>query len=198
MNNLDSYSDTDLIKKIKHGDDEDCLNELIVRHTGLCFSVSKKYFSNSSYSGTHSIDFSSEKDGIIYEAAKEFDFKRGVKFCTFLGQKIRWYCLRRLNDNPKSIACEDELLEFLINKNNKNKSHKDIVDSILYILDQLKDKRIKKIFELRYFSDNKKKSSWVRIGKEIGISYQTALNLHNQTISFIKEKLTSKNNCDFI
>ena len=40
--------------------------------------------------------------------------------------------------------------------------------------------------------------AWNKIGKTLGISTQTAINLHNKGKRFIKNKLTSLNNSDII
>jgi DNA-directed RNA polymerase specialized sigma subunit len=50
---------------------------------------------------------------------------------------------------------------------------------------------------MRYFED-KKNVSWAKIGKKLNISTQTAINIHNKTIDFLKNKLKSKNCFDKI
>ena len=49
---------------------------------------------------------------------------------------------------------------------------------------------MKKVFELRYFS-GEKKMTWVNIGTELNVSAQTAINLHNRGKSIIKKKFKS-------
>ena len=55
------------------------------------------------------------------------------------------------------------------------------------LIGQFKDARMKKVFELRYFSGDKK-MTWVNIGTKLNVSAQTAINLHNRGKSIIKKK----------
>ncbi len=88
-------------------------------------------------------------------------------------------------------------------ENNQIKYEKDIsinkenADLIFSILDRIKDKRISRVFKLRYFN-NKKLTSWNKISKKLKISTQTAINLHNKGKLLLKNKLTSLNNNDII
>jgi len=61
----------------------------------------------------------------------------------------------------------------------------------------MKDKRIEKIFKMRYF-DSKKLKAWNEIGKKLHISTQTAINIHNKALEFLNKKITSKNLFDKI
>ena len=60
------------------------------------------------------------------------------------------------------------------------------------ILNYISDKRIAKIFKLRY-SEKNKKMPWSKIAKSLKISTQTAINLHNKTLKVLKFKLKSDN-----
>ena len=65
------------------------------------------------------------------------------------------------------------------------------------LLENMQDERAKQIFKMRYFED-KKNIAWAIIGKKLNISTQTAINIHNKTIDFLKKKLKSKNCFDKI
>ena len=65
------------------------------------------------------------------------------------------------------------------------------------ILSQVKDKRIKKIFELRYFS-GEAKLTWNKISDSLGISIQTAINLHERGRKILRKKVSSENLEDFV
>ena len=62
---------------------------------------------------------------------------------------------------------------------------------IFNILNNLKDKRIPKVFKLRYFDAYKEnnKPTWSFIAKKIKTSTQTAINLHNKGKKFIRKKI---------
>jgi hypothetical protein len=74
---------------------------------------------------------------------------------------------------------------------------KELKDFALNILKQLKDKRIIKVFELRYFS-NEGKVTWSKISKQMNISIQTAINLHERGRLILSKKIKSKNSEDLI
>ena len=194
---MESIPDETLIERIQRRRCEDSLKELISRHTGICITVAKQFFS--AQSGIVAIDFPGEKDGIIYEAAMDFDPSRGVKFCTLLGNRIRWHCLNKLSKNGRYLPCESDTLEFLVNQGKLNHEPNFVEESayVFSILDQLKDKRIAQIFRLRYFS-GKKNRSWASICKTMKMSHQGVINLHNKAVEFVREKMASKNNCDFV
>jgi DNA-directed RNA polymerase specialized sigma subunit len=62
----------------------------------------------------------------------------------------------------------------------------------------MKDKRIKDIYQMRYFSDGPNLATWSEIGKKLKISTQTAINLHEKARVFLKNKMESKNFCDLV
>jgi DNA-directed RNA polymerase specialized sigma subunit len=75
---------------------------------------------------------------------------------------------------------------------------KEKIELILDILNQMKDKRMSKIFKLRYFNKTNKVLSWNAIGKKLKISTQTAINIHNKALKLINTKLNSQNCFDKI
>tara|TARA_Y100000310_G_scaffold328887_1_gene397759 strand:- start:170 stop:457 length:288 start_codon:yes stop_codon:yes gene_type:complete len=69
-----------------------------------------------------------------------------------------------------------------------------IKGKIFNILNKLRDKRVSKIFELRYYAE-KKERTWKEIGKNLNISVQTAINLHKKGKRIIKSRLKTIDNC---
>ena len=58
-------------------------------------------------------------------------------------------------------------------------------------------KRVEKVFKLRYFSDEGK-MTWNKISNNLGISIQTAINLHDRGAKILKKKMKSCHSEDFI
>ena len=54
-------------------------------------------------------------------------------------------------------------------------------------LSAIKDKRVAEVYSLRYFSG--KKMTWSEIGKKMGFSSQTAINLHKRGAEILKIKI---------
>ena len=80
-------------------------------------------------------------------------------------------------------------------KGTKTKNTKEYLS---HILDELKDKRVKKIYMMRYFSKDGKRKTWKEIATEVGVSSQTVINIHNKAKRILKNKFKSKNNYDFV
>lgn len=197
-------NDLDLINNIKNNTcADDSIKELELRHSGICHQMIKKYYSAFVEKGIDPFDVSEEKNYIIYKSALNFNPDKNVKFSTWLGNQMRYHCLNCLNDKDNSVFLNGLSLEkFLDCKQQVVKDENCMVRECEYVLDlikQLKDKRIEKIFKMRYFSDsNKKFMSWSKIGKKLDISTQTVINLHDKAIKTISNKLKGKNFIDKI
>jgi DNA-directed RNA polymerase specialized sigma subunit len=198
LNELQYLTDADLIENIKINNCSDSMKELEDRHSGICYTMIKKYYNSMSSVGVDPIELAKEKDYVIFKSALNFDASRNIKFSTWLGNQMRFHCLNCMNKNNTTISMENESIKNIMEKNqvmncNSNSNsllNKDNCEYIFNLLDQLKDKRIVEIFKIRYFSD-KKTVSWSKIGRKLKISTQTVINLHNKTLKFLKNKLES-------
>lgn len=174
---------------------ESNLSKIIDKHSGIFIEMVKHYVpENSEYSNRD--DLLSEKDYHIYKAIKSFDFSKNVKFVTHLGNQAKYLCLNTYNKNKKKpeINCDEIKLDWISflseeeHMSNIIKSDsKELFKKINNYLEKHKDERVKKIFELRYFSykDNKIKP-WRLIYREIGMSIQGCINLHKKTIKELR------------
>lgn len=194
------HDDSKLISNIKNDIcTDDCLKELEARHSGICHQMIRKYYNSFVQKGIDPNDVTNEKNYIIYQSVLNFDESKNVKFSTWLGNQMRYYCLNCINKNKNVVFFDNPTIIDMIDKK-EFKTDEDLSGEKKYIfnlISQLKDHRIKKIFELRYFtSNNKKLMSWSKIGKKLKISTQTAINLHNKTIDFLNNKYKSKNFLD--
>jgi len=198
MNEL-SKNDLELVYNIQNNVcPDECIKTLESRHSGICHQMIKKYYNAFIEKGIDPIDISSDKNYVIYQSALNFDPSKNIKFSTWLGNQMRYHCLNCLNQRKSSILFMDEKsLKNLIEKNQVSKESifKEEGDYIFSLIKQLKDKRVERIFKLRYYPDNKKSMSWNSIGKKLKISTQTAINLHNKAVEFIINKYKAK---DFI
>jgi DNA-directed RNA polymerase sigma subunit (sigma70/sigma32) len=194
LNDYQYLTDADLIKNIKDNNCNDSMKELEDRHSGICYTMIKKYYNSMSSVGVDPVELAKEKDYVIFKSALNFDASRNIKFSTWLGNQMRFHCLNCMNKNNTTISMENESIKLIMEKNqilNTNSLlNKDNCEYIFNLLDQLKDKRIVEIFKIRYFSD-KKTVSWSKIGRKLKISTQTVINLHNKTLRFLKNKLES-------
>lgn len=193
------YTDSDLVKRVKDLSCNDSLKELISRHSGICFSIGKKFLSNSSLNIQ---DLTDSKDWIIYSSALSFNCEKGAKFSTWLANQVKFFCLNLKNKTSRYIDTESETIEFLVNQYHKENGNcankKEIINTILDLLDQIKDNNIKQAIHYRYFHKKDKILNYCEIGEILDVTPQTVLNWHNKFINLAKKKLTSKSNIDSI
>jgi RNA polymerase sigma factor (sigma-70 family) len=197
--NLTDKTDLALVKAIKENSCNDSLRELILRHSGICFSIGKKFSSNSSFN-IH--ELTDNKDWIIYSAALSFNGDKGSKFSTWLANQVKFYCLNLKNKTSRYVETESDIIEFLVNQyhnsSNDKSNRKEVINTIFDLLDQIKDDNIKNAIHYRYFHNKEKVLNYCEIGEILNVTPQTVLNWHNKFINLAKKKLTSKSNIDII
>ena len=189
-----TITDTELIINVKNNNCNNSLKTLIRRHSALCFDVCKKYSSAISKNGLRVEDVTDEKEFIIYKSAMSFNPEKKTKFSTWLGNQVRYHCLNLMNKN-NLVLTEDPQLDYFINKDVDYEpySMKEKMDYVDNLVNQIKDKRVAKIIRMRYFNNPSKKTPWNRVAAEIGVSTQTAINLHNKAIKILRNKMENKN-----
>lgn len=183
--------DIKLLNKIKRSNCEVSLKELIKRHSPLCFDVYKKYSAAMTSSGI-CLDYSfGDKDLLIYKSALSFKSHKKTKFSTWLANQVRYYCLNLINKN-KLIPTEEKVMNYYLSQGESHLAYgsrvKESLDYIYNILSQVKDKRVKEVFSLRYFHDPNRKTPWALIAKSVGASTQTVINLHDKGIKILRKK----------
>ena len=190
MNNF--YSE---IKKIQAEDCPESLSALIERYTPVFLSMYTKFFSCIKGCGGNPSDILNDRDLIIYESAKSFNLTKGYSFCTWLSNNTKYKCLHSINKAKKASLLQERVRinngDSFENLNKNVFKLKELNAHIFSILNKLKDKRIKSVYELRYFSDNK--MTWSKIGKKLGFSSQTAINLHAKGADVLKKKIDKIN-----
>ena len=202
MGNINSKDKEDLIlvKKIKLNNCNDSFLKLSSNYENFYFSIAKKYYTPLVKMGMTKEDINAEKDFILYKAIQSFDAKQKTKFSTWFCNCTRYHFLNFINSNKKYVVSEDKTIDFFNVQNSLIAIDKtsETLDYLNSLISSMKDKRIKEIFKLRYFSGNEKLTTWNKIARKIGISTQTAINLHEKARVFLKNKIESKNSFDLI
>ena len=197
--------DNTLIRKIKKNGCNESYKLLSGRHEKLFYKICQNYIPIASVKGFKKGDVLENKDFVIFKAILSYMYNKNCKFSTWLGNCTKYYCLSLINSNNKFITSEEDVLKLITDNQAKeifsdedrNKNDKEY---IFNILKGLKDKRIHKVFELRYFENfsEKKKPTWSFIAKKIKTSTQTAINLHQRGKEILKKKLKSTNYQDTV
>lgn len=194
-----TLDDNTLVKNVQEKNDEEALKMLIDRHSALCNSLYKKYSNSMLNSGVYLQDIVDQKDYIVYKSAMSFDPCKNSKFSTWLYNQVRYQCLNCMNENSHYLTLETDKLNYIIEKQvSPQKEYKNINEYIFNIIDSCSDKRVQKIFKMRYLNNSNKKMPWNKIAKKLKISTQTAINIHNKALKLLKNKIESKNCFDKI
>ena len=193
VNNLEDLQLVDNIKKDTKT--EDCLQELIGRHTGIYIDIVNKYTLNGNT--TNRLDLIDEKDYNIYQAALKYEGDRGTKFPTFLGNETKWICLNKFNKRKKDPQLSiDDVRESDILHPKKEKIKKEdleVFSEAIKLSKTHKDKRVEKIFEMRYITGEKNKvMPWKKISEELDMSIQGCINIHNSAVEKFRIELKDK------
>lgn len=200
---MEHLSDEELIRNVQDKNCSESLSVLVKRHSGIFFNMTKRYANvNAGCSGISLDDFQDNQAYIVYQAAKKYDPTQGTKFVTWLGNRVRYYCLNTINKESRYYGAEPDKIDFIMDSAPRDDEGKEKILSessyVIEILDQIKDKRVKKIIQMRYFSEEKRKRSFSFIAKKIGMSTQGIIDLHNNFIEFMRRKMSATDNMDEI
>lgn len=196
-----TLDDTYLASLVKESADQEALNLLIDRHSGICYKIYNKYF----YGNTSSLarDVEEQKDSLIYQAAKTFNPNVGAKFSTWLGNIITYACLNACNEHKKEMNLDQDIMKYLSDNHLNNElsyisKNNELLSYIRDIIDMSNDNVSKEVIKMRYFNDGNKVKTFKEIADHFGVSTQTVVNWHDKFICFLKNKLKSESNVDIL
>lgn len=186
-------SDISLIEKVKKNSDENSLNTLIERHSGIYLDMVNSVIPNNC-DFLDKNDILEEKEISIYKAIINFDENKNTKFSTYLGNETRWKCLNMFNRGTKykyiDIDNFKEDVTFSENSLFSKISSKEILDKVFHLANNHEDSRVKKIINLRYKDGSGNKTMpWKNISKKINVSIQGCINIHDRFIQEIKKEI---------
>ena len=194
---INSQSDVKLTENLKNNiETEASLKTLVDRHSGIFLDIVNNYVPNNSPT-CHKQDIIDELEYYVYNAGLKYDQTRGAKFSTFLGNEAKWLCLNQHHKNKKSLLASSPESEFFfenkaVDTENEPKPHLDekLLVKIFEIIDAHPDKRVRRIFKLRYVDPEfNKLTPWQKIGQELKMSIQGCINIHNSAIIVIRKNL---------
>jgi len=192
---MEILSDLDLIKNIKKNRNVDeSLQELVNRHSGIYLDIVNSFLKNCNNDSLRD-EIINDKEYAIYNSVLKYDENRGTKFSTFLGNEAKWMCLNASNKNKKYVELNDNCYDFENLKDETVIPINNFKDTILNEFNRQiskhPDKRIQKIFSMRY-SGNNKLTPWRKISKVMNLSIQGCINIHNTALNSISKNIRSK------
>lgn len=182
--------DLSLIKEIKKSNDENCIKELIAKHSGIYSQIVNETISDQS--NINKNDIMDDKNLFIYQKALKFDPSRNMKFSTYLGLEIKWKCLNMHNKAKNYEYCDvGNETEHLVDKDYiKEYIDFETVNLIYEMAEKNPDHRVRKIIQMRYKDcKSNKLTPWKKIAKKLKLSIQGTINIHNRFIKEIKSEL---------
>lgn len=193
---MNPKTDTELINDIKNNVNVDeSLSNLVDRHSGIYLDMVNAY-SSPKNPFIDRDELIKDKDYKIYQAALNFDKNRGAKFSTYLGNETKWSCLNSYNKNKRKPVFNSEHIENMPENPNANEDSmaetlkKDLFDKVLSIIKKHPDKRVEKIFNMRYIIGTKNKvMPWKDIGSKMELSIQGCINIHNSAVDHVRQHL---------
>ena len=185
------HSDLTLISKIQDDNDQDSLLEIIDRHSGIFHSMVNHFMSHPQ-NVLDKNQLVGEKESTIYSAALNYDPDRNTKFSTHLANQTKWKCLNILNKKKKNreIFIDDEktYIEPSCDSFMRQIDKDEAMSVFKKCLETEKDERVKKIVDMRYGAGNNKLIPWRHIAKELDMSIQGCINVHNRFINKVKKE----------
>lgn len=190
------YTDPEIINKIKSDQDSDAVKALADRHSGLIFGIAGKYGINQT-SGTPYHDLDDQKLSIVWDAAQTYDPSKNTQFDTWLGNNVRYYCLKKITKAVRNneVSIEENPIDNIPISYDDN-SVGENTDYILDIAAQMKDSRVINIMKDRYCSGGRKVMNYADLGKKYNLSPQGVKNIHDSFIGLVKKKMNSENLVD--
>jgi len=127
----------------------------------------------------------------IYQAAKKFKFSKGVKFSSYFGNFAKWSTFNKITESQKRLNLTNSIKSnTFFDEVYESRVSMQIREDFNFILEDLKsnsDKRIEKIFKLRYLNGHGNKlMSWKEVSKSLNLSIQGCINIHNNYIKKIR------------
>ncbi len=184
-------TDQELINRVQEEQDNDSLVEIINRHSGVYQDMVDKFLSG----GKNVADrdgLLEDKEFAIYSSVMKYDPSRGAKFPTYLANQARWTCLNTLTRNKKFQKCSlEELLRPPQSEGDLEIHENDEIFSLFKsFLAKEKDKRFKKVIDMRYNSLSNNVTPWSKVAESIGMSIQGVINIHNRCLLKFKKKIS--------
>tara|TARA_R110002051_G_scaffold322830_1_gene414374 strand:+ start:146 stop:757 length:612 start_codon:yes stop_codon:yes gene_type:complete len=193
---LKFLTDLYLIEDIKLNKDQDSLVELHERYKNMCYKQIHKFQNYFNVNNINKDDMLNQSLFLIYDSAATFDPSRNIKYITWLGNKVKFFCMNHTKKEFKSkhfleYGCLDDKKDFLSSRIATNLQDEPLINfnEAFDFLVKHPDERIRKVFEIRYSDLRDKPLTWRDVGKELNLSSQTAINLHTKGLKFLRRKI---------
>lgn len=198
---ISERSDAYLIRQVKVHASSEAFTEICRRYEDLFYKVCQKYAASLASCGIFVHDIFNEKNIIILHCIKTFKPSKKTKLSSWIGNYARYLCLNSMNSRKLMVPSDDFATQQYLEQRQtyheytQNQDHPSAEETkkiVFKLLDEVKDKRIKEIFELRY--SQAKKMIWQKIARKMKTSPQTVMALHRKGLILIRNKMAIEEN----
>jgi hypothetical protein len=178
---MSELTDIQLIKEIKEKNDSNALKELIGRHTGIYLDIINRYTYVPVFDKWELID---NKDYNIYQYALAYEENRGMKFSSYIGNRVKYECQDIITHMIEKEEIDEEKLmddHPVIDENSE------FLKIVLDTAKQIPDKRFYSIIEMKFLS--KEPATLDEIGKVFGISNERVRQIFEKNLKILRKKL---------
>jgi RNA polymerase sigma factor (sigma-70 family) len=196
-----SEEENEILKNIQKGRNTSLnLNKILDLHSNIFYKICNKYMYSSFH--FHREDFLMDKNLFIYQCILDYKFDKGAKFSTYLASRVKWFCLNFSRKHKRTSSnvfnMDKDCMESMpcpsgdrSNNNSYNAENKDTLTSFIENLKKNKDKRLYKIFHLRYIKGKHNSvMPWSEVSKnpDINLSIQGCINVHDKYLTKIRKE----------
>lgn len=179
-----------LINKVKEENDQKSFLELVNRHTGIYNTIVYRYLHTGNKSDYY--DLIGEREYNFYSFVKDYDETKNMKFSTFVGDRTKYLCLDRNSDSNEIIKEEIDDGMLVAGQPDFDLFNKDIMNKLRESIDGIKNKKFKKIMELRFFSSHEI-LTFREIAKKMNVTTQYVNKIYKDNIDLFIQNFKKNN-----
>lgn len=187
---IEQKTDKTLVNIIKKTGDSAAYLELKKRNEKSFYKTASSYCKKVKYLNYE--DIINNVDYVFTRAINSYSPHKKTLFNSWFTNHSRYFILNTIRQSSEDsflISTENGRIDIINNltSNFHTDQNKHLKEHIFNILDKIPDKRISKIYRLRFFSDNKTKK-WKNISKKLKLSVQSCMFLYNQGAKILKKE----------
>jgi len=187
-NKINGDQDLILLNKIIKNRCNESFLILKKRHEKLFYSVCNKFTNRLNIEEIHrDIDF------VFFKSILSFNLEKKAKYSTWLGNFTRYHCLNYIKKNSKYVSGTEEAITHFFNQKSIEEfepveEYKNDISHAFKLLSKMKDKRIHRVFTLRYLNKGPK-LTWKQIAEKFELTPQTIINLHAKGRRLLRQRM---------
>lgn len=193
--NLCIVDDNTLINNIKDKNCNESMIEIINRYEKVFLLLVNRFFrKNPNLNFNEMIE---DKYIVFNNAVSSFNQNKKIKFSTYLYHVSRWHFLNNNKKKDKIVILENKDIEVIKNNEQINSEHitdfSENHDFLIKAISSIKDKRIEKIFKMRYLGgEGKKLQRWQDIADSLELSIPRVIKMHDKAQKSLLLKFRKK------